>query len=226
MLLKNKKYYILLFLLLVLFFNTNRVFSATIDFSPSSSVYRVGDLIKIKVNISSDQPVNAVSGKVFFSDEVISFVSLSKSSSILNLWPRGSSLMKHNNYIFFEGVILSGFVGHNGNIATLVFKAKKTGETMLKFSDVSILANDGKGTNVFSDNLPIAKILIKEREDMSLKEKTIQKLEEKNEKTDKVCTIYNNSFIDYSMITIYFFIFLIVAFFIYLLVKKINNKKL
>ena len=164
MLIRNKIFYLFLFLILF-FFNINKAFSATIDFSPISSYHGVGDIFKIKVNISSDQSVNAVAGNISFSKDILSLVSLSKSSSILNLWPHEPSFPNDNGFISFDGVILNGFTGNNGNIVTLVFKAKREGVATLKFYNVSILANNGKGTDVFSGKSLSASVDIKKSED-------------------------------------------------------------
>ena len=162
MLIKNKNlnlYLVLLFFIISFFINFNKVFAATINFFPFSSVHNVGDTISIKINVSSDKSINAVSGNITFPSDILSIISISKNSSIVDLWPQKPTL--NNNSVYFEGVILNGYSGSAGNIITLVFKAKSAGMAYLKFSNVSILANNGKGTNVFSNNLSNGTVQIK-----------------------------------------------------------------
>ncbi len=49
-----------------------------------------------------------------------------------------------------EGVILSGYSGSNGTVATLSFKVKAIGNANVKLTNSSVLANDGQGTNILS----------------------------------------------------------------------------
>jgi hypothetical protein len=156
MLIKNKNlFFCVFFLFFSIFFfsNYNKVFAATINFSPVTSTYSVGDIIKVKVVVSSDKSINAVSGKVSFPTDLLSLTSLSKSSSIVSLWAQEPSFSNRSGVVSFEGVILNGYIGNSGNILTLVFKAKSTGRASLIFSGVSILANDGNGTDIFSGSL-------------------------------------------------------------------------
>jgi len=163
MLIKNKNLYfffLFLFFLVSFFININKVFAATVNFSPISGTYNVGDTIKIKVNVSSDRSINAVASSVYFSSDVLSLTSISKSSSIVSLWAQEPSFSNKTGLASFEGVILSGYAGNAGNIVTLVFKAKSVGVATLRFSNVSILANDGNGTDIFSGSLFTASINI------------------------------------------------------------------
>lgn len=156
MLIKNKNLYLYpLFLFFIIFFFTNvdKVFAATANFSPSSGTYHVGDTIKVKVLVGSDKSVNAFSANVSFSNDILTLTSISKVSSIIDLWPREAVYSNSEGTTNFEGVVLNGYTGGAGNIITLVFKAKSVGTASLKFLDVSILANDGYGTDIFSGNL-------------------------------------------------------------------------
>lgn len=229
MLIKNKYFrFFLIFFLICFFFSTNKVFSATIDFSPIFSTYKVGDTFKIKVNISSDKSVNAVAGKISFPKDTLSLISLSKSSSILNLWPHELPFSNSNGLISFEGVILDGFVGNNGNIVTLVFKAKKNGNAILKFSDVSILANDGKGTDIFSGEPSSASIDIEKSEDKII----IPEINENEIKINKniiskgVEIVSMKILPDYSfLIIIITFLIIIILIIIYLLLLFFKKRK-
>lgn len=162
MLIKNKKLYfgILLFLGIYFFVDINKVIAANINFSPSSGTYHEGDLVEIKINVSSEKPINAVSSTISFPSDVLSIASFSKDSSIINLWVQEPTFSNDRGTINFGGVILNGYNGDSGNILTLIFKAKSDGKVTLKFSSVSILANDGNGTDIFSGDLPIGHLNI------------------------------------------------------------------
>ncbi|MFA6251403.1 MAG: cohesin domain-containing protein [Candidatus Paceibacterota bacterium] len=155
MFIKNKNLSLVFFFLFFLlsFFITKETFAATVNFSPISGTYNVGDTIKIKILVSSDQSINAVAGHIFFPSDILSIVSLSKDSSIINFWALEPSFSNTTGLIAFEGIALSGYIGDAGDIMTLIFRAESAGVAALRFSDISILANDGKGTDISSDNL-------------------------------------------------------------------------
>lgn len=176
---KNKNLYLFLILFIISFFiNLNKVSAATLNFSPSSGTYDIGDVIKIEISVSSAQSINAISGNVFFPNDILSLSSLSKDSSIINLWTHEPSFSGNNGLINFEGVIFNGYSGKNGNIITLFFNVKSEGTAILKFSDVSILANDGKGTDIFSGKVTNGNINVKEKIKINKRESIISCLPE------------------------------------------------
>jgi hypothetical protein len=120
---------------------------------PSSGEYSVGTTFSARVRISSQaQSVNAVSGTLTFPRDKLSVVSVSKEDSILNLWVQEPSFSNTQGTVNFEGVILgSGFIGTDAKIVTVNFKVLSDGPAELAFSNGSILANDGSGTNIIKD---------------------------------------------------------------------------
>ena len=95
--------------------------------------------------------MNAASGVVSFPQDKLQVVSLSKSGSIFNLWVQEPSFFNGTGTISFEGIVLNpGFMGSAGKIITVNFRAKSSGNVSLSFSSGSVLANDGKGTNILT----------------------------------------------------------------------------
>jgi ABC-type multidrug transport system fused ATPase/permease subunit len=161
---KNFKIYIVLFILGFLF-SASFVFAATVGFSPGTGNYHVGDTIQEKVIVNSDTSINAIASHVSFPANLLTLSSISKEGSIISLWPQEPSFSNANGTADLEGVVLNGYTGNAGSVATLVFKAKDVGQAVLQFSGVSVLANDGNGTEVLtgssSATLAIAKALPK-----------------------------------------------------------------
>ena len=144
---------------ILLFFASGPVaFAATIQTTPASGSYKVGDSFKVDVTVSSpDQAINAVSGILSFPKNKLQFISISKTSSILTIWAQEPSYYDtgENGNISFEGVIPNpGFAGTRGRILTITFKVKSTWQAELSFSSASVLANDGLGTNILTNSLP------------------------------------------------------------------------
>jgi hypothetical protein len=150
----NRKFiYISFFILfLVSFFAGKNVAfaSSTINFSPESGLYMLGDTVRVKVVISSDVSVNAVSAKINFPTDLLSLSSISKSGSIVSLWAQDPTFSNSDGTASLDGVILNGYTGNGGVAATLVFKAKSIGTANLSFTTASVYANDGSGTDVAS----------------------------------------------------------------------------
>jgi hypothetical protein len=152
-----KKIFLALFFV-SLFFFAGSASAATIQTTPASGSYKVGDSFKVDVTVSSpDQAINAVSGILSFPKNKLQFISISKTSSILTIWAQEPSYYDtgENGNISFEGVIPNpGFTGTRGRILTITFKVKSTWQAELSFSSASVLANDGLGTNILTDSLP------------------------------------------------------------------------
>ncbi len=142
---------LLIFLIIFFFAFHGRVFAATLEVVPTFGSVTVGDNIKVKLVLSSaNQSANAVSGKVSFSKELLTLNSISKSDSLISLWPVEPTYSNSNGSASFEGVVLNGYKGSSGTVLTLFFKAKASGNAVIKFSDASVLANDGQGTQILS----------------------------------------------------------------------------
>ena len=139
------------------FFLTSFIFyaraeAASILFSPNTGSYEAGDTIQIKAYVNTEGvSVNAISGSVNFSKDTLKLTSISKFGSVITLWAQEPSYSNASGIASFEGVILNGYKGSAGTALTFAFKILKAGTATLKFSNASVLANDGEGTNVLSN---------------------------------------------------------------------------
>lgn len=146
------KIYTAALLFLLLGFVPVAVDAATLYFSPSSGSHAVGDTFSVNVYVSSaDQAMNAASGVISFPSDKLEAVSLSKSGSIFSLWVQDPSFSNSAGTVNFEGIVLNpGFIGASGKILSINFRIKAAGTAPTTFSSGSVLANDGKGTNILS----------------------------------------------------------------------------
>jgi hypothetical protein len=136
--------------LLVAISGARAVNAATLGFSPAAGTYAVGKSFTVNVYVSSsDQAMNAASGVISFPADKLEVVSLSKSGSIFSLWVSEPAFSNQAGTANFEGIVMNpGFKGSSGKIMSISFKAKAAGAATVNFSSASILANDGKGTNI------------------------------------------------------------------------------
>jgi hypothetical protein len=129
------------------------VSAAELFLSPASRNYTVGDTFSFTVYVESvAKAMNAVSGSISFPADKIEVVSVSKASSVFDLWVQEPSFSNANGSISFEGIVLNpGFQGNNGNVIRVNARAKAVGSVPIRFSESAVLANDGLGTNILSD---------------------------------------------------------------------------
>lgn len=126
--------------------------SAGLYFSPASGNYSEGQSFTANVYVSSPtQSMNASSGTIIFDQHVLQVVSVSKSGSIISLWVAEPSFDNTAGTVSYSGIVLNpGFQGSNGLILAINFKAIAPGQANASFSNGSVLANDGQGTNIVS----------------------------------------------------------------------------
>jgi hypothetical protein len=80
---------------------------------------------------------------------MLEVVSVTKSSSIFNLWVEEPSYSNATGKVIFNGGVPNpGFNGASGYIATITFKANKQGTASVIFSDAAVRENDGLGTDI------------------------------------------------------------------------------
>ncbi len=137
---------------ILVLFSVAKAEAASLYFSPSSGSYAVGNTLSISVYVSSaEQAMNAASGVISFPRDKLEVTSLSKNGSIFALWVQEPSFSNTAGTANFEGIVLNpGFTGATGKVISINFRAKAAGVATLNFSSGSVLANDGKGTNILA----------------------------------------------------------------------------
>lgn len=128
--------------------------AASLLLDPTTKDVSVG--VNFTVTVSASSPtasINGVSGRLNYPTDILQLVSVSSHSSILDQWlPPGAKgpVTSTKGAIIFEGISLAGYRGNSGKVFSVVFKPLKEGDAKISFSNGSILANDGEGTNVMT----------------------------------------------------------------------------
>ncbi len=173
-------------LMLMLFGGIKTAQAAYLYFSPSNGTYNRSGNFTVGVFVNAETAVNAVQGTVNFPTAYLEAVDVETNShSIVDLWvekPSFSNAGEIGN-VRFEGVALNpGFSGAQGKVIDIVFRAKKEGTAELDFTDFAILANDGLGTNVSSQNGKATFVLsstLNPQEENAVQQKDIKAINEK-----------------------------------------------
>ena len=123
--------------------------SVSLYLSPASGAYNVNSVFSVKVKVNSGETaINASEGTLIFNPNELQVISLSKNDSIFSLWTTEPVFSNSTGNIVFGGGIPSNFTGTSGTIITITFKAKASASAKVTFSSGSVLAADGKGTNI------------------------------------------------------------------------------
>ncbi len=101
----------------------------------------------VKVLVSTDQPLNAYSLVLNYFSEFLNFEGHNNAGSIVDV-VREAPKVFESGAIKIEGASLEPFLGEQGLLVSLKFKALKLGETEIDFGDSRVYLANGKGTEV------------------------------------------------------------------------------
>jgi hypothetical protein len=139
-----------LFFLTGFFLIASSAHAATLSLTSASGI--VGQTVSVSVLVSADgQSLNGVSANVNFPPDKLSLLSLSKAGSIVTFWAEEPNFSNSTGTASLEGIVPNpGYSGQGGRVITLVFQVKAAGAAIISFSGASVLANDGRGTNILT----------------------------------------------------------------------------
>jgi len=124
--------------------------AATLFLSPGSGAYETGSNFSVGVYVNSDgQSINSAQATITFNNSLLEVTGVS-SSGIFTLWPVNPTYSNGAGTVSFAGGVPGGYNGGAGQIITISFSAKSAGTASVSMSGVSILANDGLGTDLFA----------------------------------------------------------------------------
>ncbi|MDP3784524.1 MAG: cohesin domain-containing protein [bacterium] len=126
---------------------------ATLFVSPASGSYKTGELFSVLLNANTGgQAINAASAVVNFDNTRLDVASIGYAQSIFTLWTEEPKFSNAGGTIRFSGGLpFPGYTGANGAILRVTFRPKASGQAPVVFSSGSVLANDGRGTNILND---------------------------------------------------------------------------
>lgn len=149
------------------------ILAATLSVSPSTGVYSTGATFSVSVTVNtSGKPINAADGTLSFNPRELSVVTVSRSSSIFSLWTSEPAFSNSAGTVTFSGGSPSGYTGNSGNVMTVTFRTLASGSPKVSLTGGSVLAADGRGTNVLTsmnggtytisavENQPVAEVIV------------------------------------------------------------------
>ena len=152
-----QKHFLILFFSIVLaavFLVPTFANAANLVISPGTGSYNAGQTFTATVRAVPDgDNINAVEASMKFDASVLSVVSVSKDGSAFSLWTTEPTFSNTNGTISFGGGSPSPFTT-TSNILNITFRTKTAGAGAVSFSEASVLAADGRGTDVFKSSTP------------------------------------------------------------------------
>lgn len=127
--------------------------AATLSVSPATGRFTTQNNFTVSVEVSTNQAINGVEGILNFPANKLEVVGFSKNHSIMSLWVQEPSFSNGGSVgvVQFSAIKLNpGYTGSKGNVIDIIFRVKDTGVANITFGSGSILANDGKGSNLLN----------------------------------------------------------------------------
>ncbi len=123
--------------------------AAELTFTPATITKGVGEEFVVRVGVNpGGTGVNAADGTVSFDPALLSVSKVVRDGSVFSLWTSEPSFSNAAGTVTFSGGTPTSFTAA-GTVVTITFKAKAAGTATVSVSKGSILAADGKGTDVY-----------------------------------------------------------------------------
>lgn len=118
-----------------------------------TGTHRVGEFFTLEVLIENiETPINAAQTDLTYDPKIIQAIDISTEESFAQIFLQKEIDNENGRVVISGGLPNPGFSGEGCKFATVLFMSVKEGETVLEFSDTSmVLANDGKGTNILKN---------------------------------------------------------------------------
>jgi hypothetical protein len=134
----------------IFFFGYHQAHAATLRISANTTTVAPGDTVTLSVVLNSEGvAVNDAGATIQFPAALFNVISINKSNSVLPLWVEDPSFSNTDGTITFEGGIPTpGYIGSQGSVVLVTLQAIGVGQANFAFSDATVRANDGLGTDV------------------------------------------------------------------------------
>lgn len=144
----------LAFFVFALFFSAGSASAADLLLAPSTGSYTVGQTFTATIRVvPGGANVNAVEAALKFDPKLLSVVSVSKDGSAFSLWTTEPAFSNTAGTVTFGGGSPTPFTA-TSNLINVTFRTVAAGSAAVTFSSGSVLAADGRGTDVFKNSTP------------------------------------------------------------------------
>lgn len=145
------------------FFFAEGVFGATLRLSPAAGSFILGSTFDVAVILNTqNEAVNTIEVELDFPADKLQIANPSLGKSIVQIWANPPTFSNRDGKIYFIGGIPSpGINTSEGVVQSFTFRVAAPGEARIAFGkNISVLANDGLGTDVLKQTSPASFKLI------------------------------------------------------------------
>ena len=150
---KNKKYisiFTVMFILTFILIPKPSLASTQVFFEREVKEVKRGDVFSVNLKISSpDKSINVINGFVSYNKDILNIKNVKIDNSFLSMWVEEPTFDNETGILNFTGGVPNGYIGEDGNMVEITFRAEKSGDVMISFKDsFAVYTNDGLGTRI------------------------------------------------------------------------------
>ncbi|HRH26294.1 MAG TPA: cohesin domain-containing protein [Candidatus Paceibacterota bacterium] len=128
--------------------------AASLSVVPVSTQVAVGNIVQVKIVIgTNNKAINNAEGVIQYPTDLLEVQSVSKNPSVFTLWVEEPFANGNGTISFNGGIPNPGYTGEGGNVASIIFKAKKSGTASILISEGAVRENDGLGTDILAQKI-------------------------------------------------------------------------
>lgn len=136
---------ILFFLSIILL--PKSVFSASFNFGYQTSSFDVNQKFNLSINLNTEnEKLNTFNTNLLYPKDILKVSEIKTNNSVVNFWIE--KIDDKNGKIYLSGITPGGYLGNNGEIATITFETIKSGSGKIMLSSPEVFLNDGLGTEI------------------------------------------------------------------------------
>lgn len=142
----------------LLFFFSRGFFTARAAISliaEGNRFVQLHEAFDVSVVVESPRAFNTVAAIVRFPADRIAALAVSTDETPVDLWVDTPAIFNDQGRVVFSGGMTRGVTG-SAQILTIRFQPKQLGEAVIDFEDASVLAHDGRGTELLGKQRDIA----------------------------------------------------------------------
>lgn len=124
---------------------------ASLFVTPEKGSYAIGDTFEVQIRAdTAGEAVNAAEAELHFNTSNLEVEKISTEGSLLQSWSTEPSFSNTDGIIQFAGWMKEKYVGNNGLLLTITFKALRNSMSGARLAAGAIIAADGVGSNIIS----------------------------------------------------------------------------
>lgn len=129
--------------------------AAEITLEADRTAVAADQLFQIRVWLNTEgETINTVAGNISYPTDLLNLQEIRDGNSIITFWVDRPAVQA-NKIFTFSGITPGGYRGPQGEILSLIFRAKKMGAPVVSFTNGTALLNDGRGSPALLKTTPL-----------------------------------------------------------------------